>query len=161
MFTCCGQGPLSFGRGLVRRPCLPTSRLVKDLRLYLLYTKLCDVCPLCAIRHSRPSAFHRPRSIRALVAFFARQFRSRPFRFTLSSFFFACYVAKSFFSSFCRRSVTPALSRSRPSYQRPCVCQVCHSFLSDLILITYLWRLLLRRKSTVPRALLNSLVMGQ
>lgn len=42
----------------------------------------------------------RPRSIRALVGFFARQFRSRPFRFTLSSFFSACYVAKSFFSSF-------------------------------------------------------------
>lgn len=80
----------------------------------------------CAIRHSRTSAFHRPRSIRALVAFFARQFRSRPFRLILSSFFSACYVAKSFFSSFCRRTLPGArLHRRYPGHNLRTSAHVC------------------------------------
>lgn len=153
---------------MVRVPCLLAEDLFADewysvrvdllpgqgcsLVSFILY-KLRDVCSFGTFVPSgsaRTTAFHRPRSIRPCL-FFARQFRSRPFRYTVSSFFRTSYVAKSFFSSFCRRTLPGArLHRSYPGHglrtRAPlreclCVCQVCHSFLSDrryLILITYL-----------------------
>lgn len=133
---------------MVRVPCLLAEDLFADewysvrvdllpgqgcsLVSFMLY-KLRDVCSFGTFVPSgstRTTAFHRPRSIRPCL-FFARQFRSRPFRYTLSSFFRTSYVAKSIFLEFLpadtsRRSVTPFLSRSRPSYarapERVCVC---------------------------------------
>lgn len=69
MFTCCGQGPLSFGRGLVRRRVGRYSvRVFRPLAWSRIYACI-FYTPSCAMFVRSVSAFHRPRSIRALVAF--------------------------------------------------------------------------------------------